>query len=187
LAGLFIMAAEVIPLVYGPKWAGAVPLTKILVIMGGFSCLTYPLSPIAYSKGKPNLLFYLNVATFLVKLPLIYFLAVRFGITGVAYGFLVTTVIAVILNFVLVDYLIGPVVKQLLVDLIKPVVFAACMIGSILLYRKLIGDGTNVHTGLQILLGGAVFTILTLKYKISLKEILAWLKNKEVPIVPDNK
>jgi lipopolysaccharide exporter len=82
LGGLFIMAPYVIPLIYGDNWIQSVPLTQILVFMSAFMCIQYSLSPIVYTKGKPNYLFYLNLITFIIKMPAIYLLAINYGVNG---------------------------------------------------------------------------------------------------------
>ncbi len=74
LAGLFITAESVVPLIYGPNWNETTHLIQIFVFVGLFSYLGHPLFTLAFTKGKPNLLFYLNLATLVVKIPLVYFI-----------------------------------------------------------------------------------------------------------------
>jgi lipopolysaccharide exporter len=171
LVGLYFMAANVIPLIYGPEWSSTVPLVKIFVFTGIFSCLVYPLSTLAYCTGQPNLLFYYNLLALLIKLPVIYFMAKYYGIIGIASGFLATTIIFLILNFFLVKYMVGNFMHVFLVNIAKPLIFSAAMGVVILLYKNLIGDDRLIHTILQIALGGSVYCGLTLKYKLSFAEI----------------
>ncbi|MBB5436364.1 PST family polysaccharide transporter/lipopolysaccharide exporter [Pedobacter sp. AK017] len=170
LVGLFLMAENVVPLIYGPGWEPTVPLIKIFIFMGIFSCLVYPLSTVAYSTGKPNLLFYLSLVMLVLKFPIIYF-ASNYGILGIAVGFLITSFIAVILNFILIQRMLGSFMKPFLENLSKPIMFSLSMVVVILLYRQFIGNLGLVHTVIQIALGGAVYGVLTLKYKISFSEL----------------
>lgn len=171
LVGLYFMASNVIPLIYGPGWEATVPLIKIFVFTGIFYCLQYPLSTIAYSTGKPNLLFYLNLATAIIKFPIIYFMAKQYGITGIAVGFLITTFISLLLNFYLIRYMVGNFMKTFLTNIAKPVLFSVAMSVAILLYKQFIGNEGIVHTIIQIAIGGLVYGVLTLKYKLSFAEL----------------
>lgn len=172
LAGLFLMAYNVIPIIYGPGWDETIPLIKIFVFMGITSCLMFPLSTVAYSTGKPNLLFYLNLVTLIIKFPIIYIVATHFGIIGIAVGYLLSTVITLILNFLLIQYMIGDFFKQFLVNFAKPVIFSLIMAAVILTYKYFIGNEGILNTMIQIALGGIVYAALTLKYKLSWSEIM---------------
>ena len=171
LIGLFLMAPNVIPMIYGPGWENTVPLIEIFVFTGISFCLQYPLSTIAYSTGKPNLLFYLNLATAIVKFPVIYFMANYYGIMGIAYGFLITTTVSLVFNFYLIKFMVGSFMDIFLKNIAKPVLFSFIMAIFILLYKEFIGNTGTIHTIAQIILGGLIYVGLTLKYKISLTEV----------------
>lgn len=171
LTGLYLMAANVIPMIYGPGWEATIPLIKIFVFMGVFTCLVFPLSTVAYSTGKPNLLFYLNLATLIIKFPTIYIMAKYYGITGIAVGFLITSFISLILNFFMLQHMVGTFMKAFLKDISKPILFSFIMAAVILMYKHFIGDIGLVHTLLQIAIGGMVYGGLTLKYKLSFSEM----------------
>lgn len=171
MIGLFLTAANVIPMIYGPGWEITVPLVKIFVLMGVITCMMYPTSPVAYLTGKPNYLFYRNLVVLVIKVPIIYVAARWYGITGTAIGFLIAAVFSVTLNFLLVQKLIGSFFGSLLKDLVKPLFFSAAMTAVILLYKYLVGDTGTINTIAQIVLGGSVYVGLILKYKVSFNEI----------------
>lgn len=171
LIGLYLMAVNVIPLIYGPGWDPTIPLIRIFVFMGIFSCISYPLSTLAYSTGRPNLLFYLNLVTAAIKFPLIYFMATHYGVMGIAVGFCIMSFITMIFAFMLTQYMVGDFMKRFLENFAKPALFSVAMAAVILLYKHFIGDTGIVHTCVQIGLGGAVYGLLTLKYKFSFAEI----------------
>lgn len=172
LVGLYLMAENVIPLIYGPGWESTVPLIRIFVFMSMFSCMMYPLSSVAYSTGKPNLLFYLNIVTLIIKFPIIYVVAINYGIIGIAIGFLLTSFISLVLNFILIHHMLGSFIERLLRNLTKPILFSLIMATAIMIYKHLIGDLGPVHTIIAIALGGMIFGILTLKYKLSFTELV---------------
>jgi lipopolysaccharide exporter len=171
LIGLFLTAANVIPLIYGPGWEATVPLVKILAFMSIFSSLMYTTPPVAYLTNKPNYLFYKNLAVLVIRVPVIYLSAITYGLTGVAIGFLITIIISLMLEFYMVKKMIGSFLMPLVKELIKPVLFSVAMAVIILLYKYFIGDAGLAHVVAQIVLGGLVYAVLTLKYKLSFAEI----------------
>ncbi|MGA0558522.1 MOP flippase family protein [Larkinella sp. VNQ87] len=171
LAGLFITAESVVPLFYGPGWDNTIPLIKIFVFQSFFGCLAHPLFTLAFTKGKPNLLFYLNLATLAIKIPLLYFFGTYWQVTGIAFSYLTTTFLSLILNFYIAHSLIGSFFRDFLANIIKPLSFCLLMVAVIFAYKELIGYVGVVNTGIQIVLGGVIYLALTLKFKVSLPEI----------------
>jgi len=177
LAGLYITADSVVPLFYGPGWDPTIGLIKIMVIASVFMCLAHPLFTLAFSKGKPNLLFYLNIATLAVKIPLIYFLGKYALATGVAWALVLATLINLIINFGMVQSLIGNFLGGFFKNLFKPVLFSVIMMFGVYLYKTFVGHVGVFHTSMEIIIGGAIFGALTLKYKLSISEIKALRKS----------
>lgn len=171
LIGLFMVAGNVVPLIYGEGWEPTVPLIKIFIFTSIFSCLAFPLSTVAYSRGKPSLLFYLSLVTLAIKFPLIYVFARMYGIYGIAYGILISSFVSLMLNFFFVHQMVGSYFKSLMKNLFKPAVFSLIMSLFIITYKEVVGNEGLMHTLIQILIGGAVYGILTLKFKIGLSEI----------------
>ena len=174
LAGLFITADSVVPLIYGPGWEQTIELIRIFVFVGIFTCLSHPLFTLAFTKGKPNLLFYLNLATLLVKIPLVYFLGMYWQVTGIAVAFLLATLLNLIANFFVVHYLIGDFMGTFLRNIAKPIGFCLLMVGVIYVYKVSVGSSGLVNTLIEIGLGGAVYAIMTLAYKLSFAELQAY-------------
>ncbi|MBC3786888.1 MOP flippase family protein [Spirosoma utsteinense] len=174
LAGLYITADSVVPLFYGPGWEQTIGLIKIFVFVGAFTCLSHPLFTLAFTKGKPNLLFYLNLGTLIVKLPLVYFLGTYYQVTGIATAFLLATFLNLVINFVIVHYLIGDFMGVFLNNMAKPLVFCVIMVGAVALYKTLVGYEGLANTIAEVLVGGATYVALTLAYKLSFAEIKAY-------------
>ncbi len=173
LAGLFITAESVVPLMYGPGWDESARLVQIFVFVGLFSCLGHPLFTLAFTKGKPNLLFYLNVATLLVKIPLVYIMGNLYGVTGIAASFVLATLFNLVANFWVVQYLVGDFLRDFFRNFIQPLAFSAIMVAIIALYKQFIGNEGLFHTLAQVALGGSIYGGLTLAFKMSLAEIKA--------------
>jgi lipopolysaccharide exporter len=176
LAGLFIVSDSIIPLLYGPGWEQSISLIKIFVFASFFNCLCHPLYTLAFSKGKPNYLFYLNVASLVIKLPLMYLLGKHFGATGIAVSFLMVSFITLTINFTIVHSLVGSFIRVFYLNILKPLTFSLAMVLAIYCYKSLIGYFGLYHTITQVLIGGLIYGLLTLAFKTSYKEIKAFSK-----------
>jgi lipopolysaccharide exporter len=171
LAGLFITADTIVPLLYGPGWEASIGLIHIFVFVGALMCLSHPLFTLAFTKGKPNLLFYLNLVTLLVKIPLVYWLGRQYGITGAAYAFLLATAFNLLANFAIVQYLVGEFMGTFLRNIARPVLFCLLMVGGVALVKSIVGYEGIVSAIVQIAVGGGIYGALTLAFKVSLSEL----------------
>ncbi|MVM34789.1 MOP flippase family protein [Spirosoma sp. HMF4905] len=171
LAGLFITADSVVPLFYGPGWEPTIQLIRIFVFVSIFTFLSNPLFTLAFSKGKPKLLFFLNVITLFIKVPLVYVLAQYWGVVGIALAFMLATLANLVMNFRIVHTLIGPFLGEFAQSIAKPILFCLLMVGAIVLYKSYADSISVVHTIVQIVLGGLIYIGLTLRYKFPLAEL----------------
>ena len=174
LAGLFITADSVIPLIYGPGWDKTVDLIYIFVFVSVFTCVSHPLYTLVFTKGKPSLMFYLNVATLVVKIPLIYLLGNYWGVTGIAIAFMLATFFNMVVNFAIAHSIIGSFMEEFIRSLVKPVIFCLVMVGVIYGYKMIFGSVGILNAIVEIALGGIVYVLLTLAYKLSFAEIKAY-------------
>ncbi len=180
LVGLFITADRVVPLIYGPNWGTSIEYIRILVFAAFFGALSHPLFTLAFTKGKPNLLFYLNLFTMFIKVPLLYLFAHYYGATGVALSTMVTTFIILVLNFYIVHSLIGTFMADFLGNLAKPVLFGLAMVGTVSIYRYFVPESNLYTTLIQIAIGGAVYGVLTLLFKFPISKVKAYLTRVDV-------
>jgi lipopolysaccharide exporter len=171
LAGLFVTADTIVPLLYGPGWESSIGLIHLFVFVGAFMCLSHPLFTLAFTKGKPNLLFYLNLATLLVKIPLVYWLGREYGVMGAATAFLLATAVNLLANFAIVHYLVGEFMGTFLRNIARPVLFCVLMVGGVALAKSMVGHEGIVSAIVQIVVGGAIYGALTLAFKVSISEL----------------
>ncbi|MCK8490383.1 MOP flippase family protein [Spirosoma sp. RP8] len=171
LAGLFITADSVVPLFYGPGWEPTIVLIRIFVFVSIFTFLSNPLFTLAFSKGKPKLLFYLNVATLFIKIPLVYVLAQYWGVIGIASAFLIATMSNLLINFRIVYSLIGPFMREFAQNFAKPLLFCLLMIGAIELYKSYTDSISVVNLVTEIIIGGLIYVGLTIRFKYPLAEL----------------
>ncbi len=171
LAGLFITADSVIPLIYGPGWDETIHLIRIFVFVSVLTCISHPMYTLAFTRGKPNLLFYLNLGTLIVKIPIVYVLGKYMGVTGAALALLLATLINLTANLVIVHKLIGPFFGEFLRNIAKPTLFCLILVLVVAAYKTTVGSEGIVHTAMQVVIGGLAYVGLTLAFKMSLSEI----------------
>jgi len=167
LAGLFITADSVVPLFYGPGWEPTILLIRIFVFVSIFTFLSNPLFTLAFSKGKPKLLFYLNLITLVIKIPLVYVLAQYYGVIGIASAFLIATLANTLINFRIARSLIGTFMPEFIQNITKPILFCLLMVGVIALYKTFSTTINVTNTSVQVILGALVYIGLTFRYKLS--------------------
>ncbi len=171
LAGLFITADSIIPLLYGPGWESAVHLVRIFVFLSLFSSLSQPLFMVVFIKSKPRLLFYLNLVTLIIKVPLLLVLGHYWQLTGIALAFMLATFINFVFSLFIAQSLIGSFFKTFFRNIALPTGFCALMIGLIFFYKNYIGYAGFLHTAVEIAIGGISYGLLTMMYKLSLSEL----------------
>lgn len=177
LAGLFITSSAVVIIIYGPGYQDSAPLVKVILFVSIMACITAPASSLALSKGKPNIMFYLNLSSLIIKIPTLYFMSKYFGLIGIAYGYVINSFIDTVLIFLIVQSLIGDFFKIFLKNISKPIIFCIIMVLTITIYQHLFNNNGIYHLIAQVILGGTIYILLTLKYKMSLGEIMALKKS----------
>jgi len=173
LAGLFITSSSVVVFIYGNNYAESVPLVRVILFVSFLACMTAPISSLAMSKNKPNIMFYLNLSTLFVKIPMIYLLSRYFGLMGIVTGCVISSLLESIVVFNLVKRLVGSIVKPFVANIIKPVSFCLIMVAVIAVYQYFVGNFGVFHIAAQVAIGGVIYAGLILKYKLSIKEILS--------------
>lgn len=171
LTGLLVTSAGIVPLIYGPGWEQSVDLIKIIIFVGFLYCISAPFSSIAFTKGKPNLVFYVNLSVLIFKLIAVYFLAKSYGLYGIAYAYLLSTILEIVLSLSSLKYLIGNFFTEFLNNIWKPILFCTIMALAITIYKYFLPKKDMFTVVSQIVIGGVVYIGLVLRYKLSLKEI----------------
>ena len=174
LAGLFITAETVVPVFYGPGWEKTTDLVRVFIFVGALSCLSHPLYTLAFTKGKPNLLFYLNLITLVIKVPMVYLLGTYYQVSGIAAAYLLATFLNLVINFLMVQYLIGDFMGVFLRNIAKPLLFCLIMAGVVTVYKTVVGYEGLANMLAEIAIGGTTYAGLTLAYKLSFTEIKSY-------------
>ena len=82
----------------GPKYLGAVPYLRLLMLVSIFLCFLKQFGTIIDSTGNPRTNFIFTTCLAILNIGLCYFFIKRFGLVGAAYGLLCTHAIAFVVS-----------------------------------------------------------------------------------------
>ena len=130
LAGLSVVAEAFVSVVYGEKWMEAAIPLQFLCWAGLFRTITVNFGSIYRIKGKPQIDFQLQLG----RLVLLIFFVLglyRFGLGGVAFGLVLTSLIVLFTGQSIVNRLIGLTYHDLWRDLRPALIGSLCIILSV--------------------------------------------------------
>lgn len=158
VVGLGVTAPMAIATIYGPKWAPAIILLEILTTIGVFQSIN--VSGVAYSAiGKPQLLL-AWASLSLVVMTIGFAIGSRWGVTGVAWSYLVVVPIVCLPPHLIANRLIGLPQSEFFRVVGLPLA-AALLMGAIVLLVRQAGLLSELPVYVQLILlssiGGVVY------------------------------
>lgn len=85
---LFIMAPEIVVILFGEKWIDIVPIVQILSIYGALRSIGNPIGSLLLAKGKANWGFWWNFGLFFY-VPLSIWISSQWGLIGISWGLVI--------------------------------------------------------------------------------------------------
>jgi O-antigen/teichoic acid export membrane protein len=162
LLGLIAVAPDLVPLVFGTKWAAAVSVIQILSVWVVSRALQTWNTPVMDAAGKPHVSLLLN-ASVLIALPASIWLGSSFGIEGVAVAFALSALICGELpSFVLTTRELSLRGLSVLGRLRGTALAAAAMCVAVVFARHALETGglaLEPRVGLSIVVGAAVYAL----------------------------
>jgi lipopolysaccharide exporter len=131
MAGLFVTAPLLVPLVYGVQWSPAVSVIQIFALLGALKSLSNPLGSLLLAKGRADFGFWMNmIAT--VGCIISNLIGVRWGITGVAASSLIFSAVVLLpIDFYLRHLVVDMTVKEFWFAIKQPTVSTSIMFSVI--------------------------------------------------------
>jgi len=167
MVGLWVVAEPFVLSVFGPKWALAVPLIKILAPIGMVQSVAATVGAIYQAKGRTDVMFRWGGALGVI-LVAAFAVGLRWGIIGVAVAYAVATMIIAAPSFAIPFRFIGLRLGDLAATLSRPLIGSLLMAAVVLAIRTALVHATNL-VALQVLVAtGAVTYIL-----------VSWVVNRE--------
>lgn len=159
--GIFVSAPGVVPILLGKQWVGAVPIIRILSLLGILTTLGSPLGSFLIAKGRSDIGFYMNFLGFLF-FPAGIMVGFRFGLTGVALALLLSTLLVMVpLDFIVRKKVGGMTIGEFSGTLFRTsvctIVFSLYLEGILHLYQG-IQDG--LFLGLLLASGLGLYVTL---------------------------
>ncbi|MDD5491137.1 MAG: flippase [bacterium] len=156
VAGGMILAPKIIGMVYGPDFAPAVPVLRILMVMTGITFLINPFSNMLISANHQEKTFWVTVAGAAINISLNLVLIPRYSLYGAAIASITTylLILGLYFYFTKVYVRIKPVTGGVLFNLIR--IMIACLVMSLFISWPLIFK----YNVLQVIFMGAVVYML---------------------------
>ncbi len=139
ILALFLFAENGIPIFFGHKWDGAVPIIKILCIAVLIQMLNNSHTILFRAAGKVRLEFTLQVIKSIVLfVPLITLGVYFYGLIGAAVGFMIATLLGVILSFYFMNKIFDFKIAKMYHELRVSLWMSAFCLGSTLFLKTLL-------------------------------------------------
>ncbi len=104
---IYLTADEFVRLVYGDKWASAIPLIQILSFCGMMQSISTTCGTVFQSQGRPDLQWKFSVFFAMPSTAAAVYAGLPFGIKGIAIAYTMRTVVAAIVEQQLANRLIN--------------------------------------------------------------------------------
>ncbi|MEZ5934206.1 MAG: lipopolysaccharide biosynthesis protein [Alphaproteobacteria bacterium] len=111
--GIGLLADPLIHLLLGDGWAGAVPITQLLVIAGLFALLSSGSQPVFLALGRPELQTYLMALSVVLLLPAIVVGVLAKGVLGAALALVLVRTLVALIDIIVVMSLLKVAVRDI--------------------------------------------------------------------------
>jgi lipopolysaccharide exporter len=121
LLGLMVVSNNFVPLVFGEKWVGIVPILQLLCVVGLLRSVGNPIGSLLMAKARVDISFKFNVFKTFLFIPAIIVGGHMAGAIGVTLGFLLVQVVNTVLSyFVMIKPVLGSSYRQYILSLWLP-------------------------------------------------------------------
>ena len=164
---MIVVVAPIIPMVLGVKWVGVVSLIPGVALGGMIQAMLRTGAPLFMAKGKPKLLFAVDLISALGVLILIYPFAKYFGLVGLAWAYFAGLALGIPLWWHMVKSQSGLSNREIMVAILPTLLASAILAISVGIPAKIFLSGHILwffFSGLAVLsmVGIILFLILTL-------------------------
>jgi len=172
--GLALVAADLVPVLFGPQWDRAVPVAQLLAITAMLRTLSFNVGDVYKAVGRVGVLNRLAVLNIVVTAPVLWLLAPG-GIVAVAAGLLALAGAMTVLRFAVASRLMAVPVRDLLRDLLPATAAGAGMSLAVLVATALLQDLPAAARLLALVVVGALsyVAVLFLTSRSTLSQVLS--------------
>lgn len=121
LLGLMVVSSNFVPLVFGEKWNGIIPILQLLCVVGLLRSVGNPIGSLLMAKARVDISFKFNVFKTFLFIPAIIVGGHMAGAIGVTLGFLLVQVVNTVLSyFIMIKPVLGSSYRQYILSLWLP-------------------------------------------------------------------
>lgn len=160
--GMAALAPELIPALFGEKWAPSVPVMQILALIGILQSVIFLNGSVIRARGKPSWQFGIMLLTATCTV-IGFLLAVRWGIVAVAASFVIVGYLLSPVSIVAVRRLLNVSFRAYLGQFVKPFLASLVMVATIMgLKQVLKPQELNLYLQLfiYIVVGAATYFLV---------------------------
>lgn len=165
---ILLFAKHLIPLFFGDKWLGAVPIINVLSASVIISMIINSSNPLIRAYGKPGLELKIQVIkAFLFFLPFISLGTIYYGVIGTAIGYTVAVTFSVFLSMYYMNKLIGLRMGEIFKEIQKPAIASISTFTITFLYLEVTARDLW-YTGIIVF----ILSLATIVFFFAEKEVL---------------
>ena len=160
--GIAAVAEPLVLTLLGAKWAGTVPLIRVLAFFGLVSSLQSNLGYVFLAKGRARFITIWSATLLLLELPLVIFGALHYDVLGAAVGLLLSVVIPMPFVFLSLSRLIGLTLRDWFSIALRPLLSTAMMGLAIMIWLSFASPATGLEgSSLLALLSSIILGAVT--------------------------
>lgn len=184
--GLTIVAADFVQVVVGEKWAGAVFPLRVLALLGALRSLTALPTQVMVATGNPHLARRCSLIAGVV-LPICFLIGTRWGLAGVAVGWLVGFPILVVsFDYRYTFQLLDLRAREYFAALRPAITSSLVMAAAVSLLGWLLGDHTEpkIRLAAQVAAGAvAYFAVISIAHADRVRAFRTVMRaTREIPV-----
>ncbi len=158
--GLAALAPQLIPTVFGERWAPSVPITQVLALAGILQSVLFFNGSTMRACGKPSWEFGIMLLNAVCNV-IGFFIAARWGIVAVAASFVIVSYLLAPISYLAVRKLIQIDLKTYLAQFGAPLVASLTMLAIVTGFQHFLAQHTsNVYLQLSVCIAVGVTTYL---------------------------
>lgn len=158
--GMAFLAPEIVPAIFGEKWAPSIPVMQVLAFIGILQSVMFFNGSVMRASGKPSWELAIMFLTAVFDVTG-FLLAVRWGIVAVATSFVIVGYLIAPISFIAVRKLIKIDLKTYLWQFATPLLASITMIAVVAGLKYLLRDqGINLYLQLSVYVAAGGLTYL---------------------------
>lgn len=171
--GIALLAEPIVRVAMGEKWLAAATVIQALAPVFAIQTMYSAVLPLAMARGETRILFFRDLLTFGVRVPLVVGGMILGGLTGIIYGRILANVVGIFVNMNFVKRMVGiSLFSQVTANWRSLSSTAFMVLAVLMLQRSLPQSDSHSQIALQIALcmvtGGATYVGST---------VVLWLAN----------